>query len=46
MNISMNGVYFTILLSLCYAQYQRVTDVRQTDGQTDRHVAVAKIALA
>jgi len=27
-------VHFTILLSLCYAQYRRVTD-RQTDGRTD-----------
>jgi len=29
-----DGVHFTILLSLCYAQYRRVTD-GQTDGQTD-----------
>jgi len=39
------GVHLTILLSLCYAQYRRVTDVR-TDRQTDGHVAVAKTALA
>jgi len=32
-----DGVHFTILLSLCYAQYWRVTD-----GRTDGHVAVAK----
>ena len=33
-----DGVHFTILLSLCYAQYQRVTD-RQTDGRTrKRHI--------
>jgi len=40
-----DGIHFTILLSLCYAQYRRVTDGRtdgQTDGQTDGHVAVAK----
>ena len=36
-----DGVHFAILLSLCYAQYRRVTD-----GQTDGHVAVAKTALA
>jgi len=28
-----DGVHLTILLSLCYAQYWRVTD-GQTDGQT------------
>jgi len=28
------GVHFTILLSLCYAQYRRVTD-RRTDRRTD-----------
>ena len=36
-----DGVHFTILLSLCQAQYRRVTDGR-TDRRTDRHVAVAK----
>jgi len=40
------GVHFMILLSLCWAQYRRVTDGQSrqtvTDRQTDRHVAVAK----
>jgi len=30
-----DGVHFTILLSLCWAQYRRVTDIR-TDGRTSR----------
>jgi len=36
-----DGVHFTILLSLCQAQYRRVTDGRP-DRPTDGHVAVAK----
>ena len=39
-----DGVHFTILLSLCSAQY--CTARRVTDRRTDGHVAVTKTALA